>query len=109
MIDDSFVPPPPSRDSAPATSQGLRFAPALVLTLLCLIIVVGGSIGVARSSISTAVKASLSIVTLIALAGLGYSIFQLVLALVATTGERRWFTRHVSERRTGDRARKPRQ
>ena len=94
-------------ESAPATSHGLPFATALVLTILCGLVVAGGSIGVARGSVSTAVKASFSIITLVAVIGFGYSIFQLVLALIATTGERRWFSRQVGERRTGDRARKP--
>ena len=102
MIDD---PPTPS---APATSQGLPFTTALILTILSTIVVVGGSIGVGRETISTAARASLAIVTLIAVLALGYSVFQLALAIIATTGERRWFSRQVSERRTGDRARKPR-
>jgi hypothetical protein len=96
-----------ARDSVPATSQGLPLVTALLLTILCAIVVVVGSIGVARGSISMASKASFSIITLIAVIGLGYSGFQLIMALVATTGERRWFARQISERRTGDRARKP--
>ncbi len=96
----------PSPKSAPATAHGLPFATALVLTILCALVAIGGSVGVARGTMSTAAKASLAIVTLIAVIALGYSLFQLVLALIATTGERRWLARDVSERRTGDRARK---
>jgi hypothetical protein len=94
-------------ETAPATSHGLPFATALILTILCALVVGGGSIGVARGSLSIPVKASFSIITLIATIGFGYSVFQLVLALIATTGERRWFFRHVGDRRLGDRARKP--
>ena len=94
-------------ENAPATSHGLPFASALVLTILCGLVVAGGSLGVARDTLSIPVKASFSIITLIATIGFGYAIFQLVLALIATTGERRWFSRQVGERRTGDRARKP--
>lgn len=97
---------PPSEDMAPATSQGLSFARALTFTIICTIAVIGGSYGVARSSVSTGTKGSLSILTLLALFGLGYFVFQVVLALVATTGERRWSEREISERRTGERARK---
>lgn len=97
----------PEQEAAPATSHGLPLLTALMLTILCALVAVAGSIAVARGSTSTTAKASLSIVTLVAIVGLGYSIFQLLLALVATTGERRWLTRDVSERRTGDRARKP--
>lgn len=96
-----------SADPAPATSHGLSFGTALGLTVLFTLIAVGGSFGVSRSSLSTGIKGSLAVITLTVVVGLGYSIFQLVLALVATTGERRWFSRKLSERRSGERARKP--
>jgi hypothetical protein len=111
MIKDPTPPfvPPPSRTDAPATAHGLPFTTALLLTILCAIVTVGGSVAVARgTATSTAAKASLSLITLIAFIALAYAIFQLVLALIATTGERRWFARQVGERRTGDRARKAR-
>ncbi len=107
MIDESPSAPEDPR-SAPATSHGLPFSTALILTILCAFVAVGGSYGVLKSPASTGGKAALSIITLVAVIGLGYSAFQLLLALVATTGERRWLARDVSERRTGERARKPR-
>ncbi|MBA3646093.1 MAG: hypothetical protein H0W63_07920 [Gemmatimonadaceae bacterium] len=107
MIEDSPSAPQPDA-GAPATSHGLPFSTALILTILCAIAAVGGSYGVLKSPDSMGAKAALSIITLIAVIGLGYSAFQLLLALVATTGERRWLARDVSERRTGERARKPR-
>ena len=94
--------------SAPATAHGLSFAKALLLTIAFILIAIGGSYGVARSDMSTGTKGTLAIITLLAVVGLFYSIFQLILALVATTGERRWSAREVSERREGERARKPR-
>ena len=93
-------------EGAPATAHGLTFARALFLTIAFILIAVGGSYGVARSAISTGAKGMLAIVTLLSVVGLYYSIFQLILALVATTGERRWSAREVSERREGERARK---
>ncbi len=107
MIDDPQSEPKDPR-SAPATSHGLPFSTALVLTILCAIVAIGGSYGVLKSPPSMGAKAALSFITLIAVIGLGYSAFQLLLALVATTGERRWLARDVSERRTGERARKSR-
>jgi len=98
---------PPRGEGAPATAHGLSFSTALIFTVLCAIVAIGGTVAVVRTSLSTSAKASLSIITLVAVIGLAYSVFQLALALVATTGERRWFARQVSERRTGDRARKP--
>ena len=107
MIEE--IPPAPvATPATPATSQGLKISTALFLTLLCAFVTIAGSYGVVKSHLSTGAKATLSIVTLIAVIGLGYSTFQLLLALVATTGERRWFARQVSERRTGERARKTR-
>lgn len=108
MIDDPPVSAPPVARGAPATSHGLPFSTALALTVLFGLITVGGSYGVLKSTVSTGGKAAFSIITLIAVIGLVYAAFQLLLALVATTGERRWFARQVTERRTGDRARKPR-
>jgi hypothetical protein len=107
MIDDPTVTAPPVSRGAPATSQGLPFSTALILTILCALVAVGGSYGVLKSTLSTSAKAALSIITLVSVIGVGYAGFQLLLALVATTGERRWFARQVTERRTGDRARKP--
>jgi hypothetical protein len=108
MNDDQPISAPPVARGVPATSQGLPFSKALILTILFAIVTVGGSYGVLKSTFSTSTKAAFSITTLVALIGLGYSGFQLLMALIATTGERRWFTREVSERRTGDRARQPR-
>lgn len=111
MIKDRARPfaPPSVPVDAPATAHGLPLSTALVLTTVCAIVSVGGSIAVARGTgSSTAAKASLALVTLIAFFAFAFSIFQLVLALIATTGERRWFARQVGERRSGDRARKPR-
>lgn len=108
MIDDMPVSEPPVAPDAPATSHGLPISTALILTILCAFLTIGGSYGVVRSDLSTSTKGALSIITLISVIGLGYAAFQLLLALVATTGERRWFARQVTERRSGERARKPR-
>jgi hypothetical protein len=109
MIDDPTVSAPPVSRGAPATSHGLRFSTALVLTIFFAFVTIAGSYGVLKSDLSTGPKAAISIITLLAVIGLAYAGVQLLLALVATTGERRWFARQVSERRTGDRARKPRE
>jgi hypothetical protein len=108
MIDDPPASAPPVSRGTPATSHGLPFSTALILTILCAFVTVGGSYGVLKSTVSTSAKAALSITTLVAVIGLVYAGFQLIMALVATTGERRWFAREVTERRTGDRARQPR-
>lgn len=109
MNDHTPASAPPVQGGTPATSHGLPFSTALVLTILCALVTVGGSYGVIKSAFSTSTKAAFSIITLIAVVGFAFSGFQLLMALIATTGERRWFTREVSERRTGDRARPPRE
>lgn len=108
MNDDLPISAAPAPPGAPATSHGLPFFTALVLTILCALVTVGGSYGVLKSTFSTSAKAAFSIITLVAVGGLAYAGFQLLLALIATTGERRWNDREVSERRSGDRAREPR-
>lgn len=108
MNDDQPISAAPAATEAPATSHGLPFSTALILTILCSLVTVGGSYGVLKSTFSTSAKAAFSIITLVAVIGLAYAGFQLLMVLVATTGERRGYAREVSERRTGDRARKPR-
>ena len=102
---DKITPKPPplaESRSAPATAQGLSLASAII------VVAVGGAYTVSHSTFSTAAKGGVAVITLVAFLGMAYALVQLILAAIATTGERRWFARQVSERRQGDRARKPR-
>jgi hypothetical protein len=91
----------------PATAHGITVATALLLTVGCALITIGGTMAILRGTLGTPTRAAVSVITLIALLGMTYSLVQLILAVIATAGERRWFSRQISERRQGDRARKP--
>jgi hypothetical protein len=49
----------------------------------------------------------LAVVSLLSLVAMAYGLIELALAVVATTTERRRKAREITERRHGDRARKP--
>jgi hypothetical protein len=49
----------------------------------------------------------LAVISLLSLVAASYGLIELALAVVATTAERRRKAREVTERRHGDRARKP--
>jgi hypothetical protein len=49
----------------------------------------------------------LAVVALLSVVAMAYGLIELALAVIATTAERRRQARTVSERRTGERARKP--
>jgi len=91
----------------PATAHDMTVPTALISSIVCAVITIGGTVAVLKSAIVTPARAAVSVVTLIALLGMTYFLVQLILAVIATAGERRWFARQISERRQGDRARKP--
>ena len=91
----------------PATAHGMTVTTALLLTLASALVTIGGTITVLKRALGTPARAAVSIITLLALLAMTYSLVQLILAGIATAGERRWFSRQVSERRQGERARKP--
>jgi uncharacterized membrane protein len=62
---------------------------------------------VVKGSMSAGMTRVLAVVSLLSLVGLAYGLIELALAVVATTAERRRKAREVTERRKGDRARKP--
>jgi hypothetical protein len=92
----------------PATAHAMSVTGAIVFTVLAAAIAVGGTLAVLRHSWGTTARGIASVVTLLAVLALSYALVQLVLAVIASAGERRWFSRQVSERRQGERARKPR-
>ena len=90
----------------PATAHGMTVAGATILSLFCAIVTIVGTVALLKSSWGTSARVAASGVTLVAVLALGYALVQLTLAVLATAGERRWFARQVSERRSGERARK---
>jgi hypothetical protein len=56
---------------------------------------------------TTGMTRVLALVSLLSLVATAYGLIELALAVIATTTERRRKAREVTERRKGDRARKP--
>jgi hypothetical protein len=92
----------------PATAHAMSVTGAIIFTVIAAAVTAAGTFGVLRNSWGTTARGIASVVTLLAVLALSYALVQLVLAVIASAGERRWFARQVSERRQGERARKPR-
>ena len=88
-------------------ARGPSVAMALTIAVVSAAIAVAATTAVMRNNFSLLVEASLAAVSLIAFGVTAYGLIQTVLAIVDSAGERRRHDREVSERRTGDRARKP--
>ena len=80
---------------------------AATITLISAILVAGATYEVVRGTLSSGMTRLLAVVSLLSLVGLFYGLIELALAVIATTAERRRKAREVTERRHGDRARKP--
>lgn len=87
--------------------RGPSIQVALTIAVLGAVIAVASTIIVIRNNYSTGVEALLAAVSLFAFGVTAYGLIQAVLALVDSAGERRIRDREVTERRHGDRARKP--
>ena len=88
-------------------SRGPSIVVALTIAVVGCVIAVASTLVVIRNNLSTTVEALIAAVALLAFGVTAYGLIQAVLALVDSAGERRMRDREVSERRHGDRARKP--
>lgn len=93
----------------PAVDQGMSIPLALTITIVSLIVVGVSSYAVIAAGLSAAMTRVFAVASLLALAALVYGLIELLLAVIATSAERRRKAREVTERRQGERARKPRQ
>jgi hypothetical protein len=80
---------------------------AAVITVVSAILVMGSTYAVVKGTLSAGMTRSLAVISLLSLVALAYGLIELALAVIATTSERRRMAREVTERRQGDRARKP--
>ena len=60
-----------------------------------------------RATLSTGMTRLLAVVSLLSVVAMTYGLIELALAVIATTAERRRKAREVTERRKGERARRP--
>jgi hypothetical protein len=87
--------------------RGPSVAVAMTIAVVSAVIAIAATIIVIKNDFSTLVEGLLAALALVAFGGTAYGLIQAVLALVDSAGERRRQDREVSERRHGDRARKP--
>lgn len=91
----------------PAVDEGMSIRLAVTITIVSAIVVGASSYAVIAARLSAGMTRVFAVATLVALAALVYGLIELLLAVVATSSERRRKAREVTERRQGERARKP--
>jgi hypothetical protein len=87
--------------------QGMSIGIAAAISIVSTIVVVGSTYAVVKGTLSSGMTRLLAVVSLLSLVAAAYGLIELALAVVATSAERRRKARAVTERRQGDRARKP--
>ncbi|MEO8580444.1 MAG: hypothetical protein ABI469_09355, partial [Gemmatimonadales bacterium] len=85
--------------------HGMSIGIAAVITVVSLILVLGSTYAVIKGTLSGGMTRILAVISLLSLVAMVYGLIELLLAVVATTTERRRRAREVTERRQGDRAR----
>lgn len=90
-------------------SRGPSVAVALTIAVVAGVVAIASTIIVIRNNFSTAIEGLLAAISLVAFGVAAYGAIQAVLAIVDSAGERRLRDREVTERRQGDRARKPKE
>ena len=91
----------------PHVDHGMSIGKAAVITLVSANLLIASTYYVIKGSLSAGMTRGLAVVSLLSLVALSYGLIELALAVVATTAERRRKAREVTERRKGERARKP--
>ena len=94
-------------ETHPPLDHGMSIGRAAVITIVSVILVGVSTYAVVKASLSAGTTRVLAVVSLLSLVALVYGLIELALAVIATTAERRRKAREVTERRKGDRARKP--
>ena len=95
------------QEALPHVDLGMSIKIASTIAAISAILVAGATYEVIRGALSAGITRLLAVVALLALVSMAYGLIELALAVIATTAERRRQARTVSERRTGERARKP--
>jgi hypothetical protein len=91
----------------PPVDEGMSISIAVVISVISGIVVAASSYGVIAGGLSAGMTRLFAVVSLLAFVALAYGLIELSLAVIATSAERRRKERAVTERRQGDRARKP--
>ena len=91
----------------PPIDRGMSITKAAIISIVSVILMAVSSYAVVKGTLSAGMTRLAAVVALLALVAMVYGLIELALAVIATTTERRRMQREVSERRKGDRARKP--
>jgi heme exporter protein D len=91
----------------PPVDRGMSIGKATVIAVISGIIVLGSTIAVIKGTLSAGLTRFLAVLALLSLVAFAYGLIELALAVIATTAERRRMAREITERRQGDRARRP--
>ena len=94
-------------DINPPVDRGMSIRKAAMISIVSAIIVFVSTYEVVRATLSTGMTRILALLALLSLVATTYGLIELALAVIATTAERRRKAREVTERRKGDRARRP--
>lgn len=103
--------PTPSEERALAsTPPGLRsgLRGTVLFTIFSVVVLAAATTALLRGDLPTLAAELSAAVALLAFGATVYGTLRIILAMVESAGERRRQAREVSERRKGDRARKPR-
>lgn len=91
----------------PPVDRGMSIGKAGAIAVVSGIVVMGSTYEVIKGTMSAGMMRLLAVLSLLSLVAFAYGLIELLLAVIATTSERRRMARAVSERRQGDRARSP--
>ena len=94
-------------DALPHVDRGMSIGFAAVISIVSIVLVAVSTYAVIKGTLSAGMTRLLAVVSLLSLVATAYGFIELALAVIATTTERRRKAREVTERRQGDRARKP--
>ncbi len=107
---DPALTPPRSQSAPPNSSPRPRLGKRTVIlfTILCAVVTVLATRALLRNDVSTGVAELSAVLALLAFGLMVYGLLRIILSVIESAGERRRQAREVTERRQGDRARKPR-
>ena len=104
---DPVTPAEQAPEVLPIVDLGMSITIATTITIVSAILVAGSTYEVIKGTLSSGMTRLLAVVSLLSLVAMFYGLIELALAVIATTAERRRMARVVTERRQGDRARRP--
>ena len=91
----------------PHVDQGMSIGIAAAISIVSIVVVAVSTYAVVKGTLSSGMTRLLAVISLLSLVAAAYGLIELALAVIATSAERRRKARVVTERRQGDRARKP--